>query len=375
MSTIHFLAVSAAVLWSIVLLLPWFSWRNREVLDVSRPNKDCSLEDITVVIPARNEADVIATTLHALKFQGEDLKVVLVNDGSLDGTSEVAKNAGYGALTVVDGAALPAGWSGKLWAQEQGIQRVTTPLTLLLDADIELAPGVIATLLEKKQNKNVEFISLMASPHLVNFWEKALMPTFIHFFKMLYPFHLANNRESRMAAAAGGCILMETGLFKEIGGLSVIRDAIIDDCTLAKTVKSKGYATWTGLSHSVKSQRPYKNLGEIWDMVARTAFTQLYYSIGLLLVCTLVMMLLYIVPLVGLLEGETQEIRLISLLALLLMGISYLPTLLFYRRNLLWVFSLPAVACLYLAMTWSSAIRYWRGERSRWKGRIYSHRS
>jgi len=375
MSIVHYLAVSAAILWFIILLLPWFPWRTREILDVSHPFEDYSLEDVTVVIPARNEADVIATTLRALSFQGEDLKVVLVNDSSCDGTSEAAKNTGYKDLVVIDGTALPAGWSGKLWAQEQGIQHVTTLLTLLLDADIELAPGVITTLVEQKKNRNVEFVSLMASPHLANFWENALMPAFIHFFKMLYPFHLANNRKSRVAAAAGGCILMETGLFKEIGGLSVIRDAIIDDCTLAKTVKSKGYTTWTGLSHSVKSRRPYKSLGEIWDMVARTAFTQLYYSAGLLLFCTLLMTLLYIVPVAGALLGDTQEIRLVSLLALILMGISYLPTLLFYRRNLLWVLSLPVVAGLYLGMTWTSAIRYWRGERSRWKGRIYTPHS
>ncbi|SMG65825.1 hopene-associated glycosyltransferase HpnB [methanotrophic bacterial endosymbiont of Bathymodiolus sp.] len=131
-------------------------------------------------------------------------------------------------------------------------------------------------------------------------WEKMLMPAFIYFFKMLYPFALANKPASKVAAAAGGCILVNTQSLQAIGGMAAIQDAVIDDCTLAKKIKQAGYKTWLGLTHSVISQRPYVSLTEIWDMVARTAYTQLFYSNSLLLVCTLLMSLMYLLPWFGL---------------------------------------------------------------------------
>jgi len=196
------------------------------------------------------------------------------------------------------------------------------------------------------------------------------MPAFIYFFKMLYPFALANKPESHMAAAAGGCILIETQALRDIGGMASIKGAVIDDCTLAKKIKQAGYQTWVGLSRGVISQRPYVSLSEIWDMVARTAYTQLLYSNSLLLVCTLVMLLLYVLPVVGLISFSGYAWS-FSVLAFLTMTMLYLPTLRFYSLNSAWAILMPVIAGLYLLMTWTSATRYWRGERSRWKGRIY----
>ncbi len=366
-----YLSVLAGVVWLITLLLPWQPWRNREVLEAEADFSDFDLHDVTVLIPARDEAEVIAGTLQSLKQQGRGLKVVLVDDDSSDETVNIARASGLENLTIIESKSLPPGWTGKLWAQEQGLKAVNTPLLLLLDADIALKPGMLKALKQKQQKDGLQFVSLMAVLRFQSFWEKLLMPAFIYFFKMIYPFALANSPKSKMAAAAGGCIFLETAVLKDIGGMAVIKDAVIDDCTLAKTIKSKGYKIWVGLTHGVISQRPYVGLGEIWQMVARTAYTQLHYSLLLLLLCTLIMLLMYWWPLMAVFWAETPAELFINGLSLSIMITLYLPTLFFYRLNPLWALTIPIVAALYLMMTWTSAIRYWRGEKSRWKGRRY----
>jgi len=187
---------------------------------------------------------------------------------------------------------------------------------------------------------------------------------------VLYPFGQVNSHHTKIAAAAGGCILTETRLLDEIGGFAPIRSAVIDDCALAGRVKAQGAKIWLGLTHSAKSIRRYRHLKEIWDMVARTAFVELRYSLGLLLVCTLAMGLLYGVPIIMVVSSSVL-VSLLSLSSLLIMFLTYVPMLRFYRRSWVWALCLPLIAALFLAMTWTSAIRYWRGERTRWKGRIY----
>ncbi len=364
------ISLSVLALWIITLSLPWLPWRVREVLDADQSRSELSdLSDISVVIPARNEEEIIAKTLAALQEQGSGLKIILVDDESEDSTAEIAQSLQLADFQIISSKPLPAGWTGKLWAQQQGLDAVQTPLTLLLDADIQLTPGIIAALKSKQQSEQLQFVSLMAQLRLDSFWERLLMPAFIYFFKMLYPFALANKPGHWVAAAAGGCILVETDCLRQINAMESIKNAVIDDCTLAKQVKSAGYKTWVGLTHSVISQRPYQSLTEIWDMVARTAYSQLFYSVALLLLCTAVMFLMYIWPVLTLLYSGAQALY--GVLSLTIMMAIYVPTLRFYSLHWIWVLSLPVISGLYLLMTWTSAIRYWRGERSRWKGRVY----
>lgn len=205
-------------------------------------------------------------------------------------------------------------------------------------------------------------------------WEKFLMPAFVYFFKVLYPFGRVNLHHTKMAAAAGGCILVETRLLDEIGAFQSIKSAVIDDCALARQVKSRGFKIWLGLTHSVNSIRSYQRLGEIWDMVARTAFVQLRCSVGLLVLCTLVMVLAYEVPVV-MVFSSSPLLRYFCLLSLGIMFSTYIPILRFYNRSWAWTLGLPLIAALFLAMTWTSAIRYWRGEHTRWKGRVYQRQA
>jgi hopene-associated glycosyltransferase HpnB len=366
-----YLSIVAVAIWLIVLLLPWRPWSVREALEAdSSDYEQTDLSDITVVIPARNEEEFIGKTLEALSHQGRGLNVIVVDDESTDGTLAIIRQSNLQALKVVRSGSLPAGWTGKLWAQEQGLKQVGTPYTLLLDADIVLRPGMIKSLKNKQAAESVSFVSLMAVLRFESFWEKLLMPAFVFFFKMIYPFALANRPDSKMATAAGGCIFVETDVLRRIGGMASIKDALIDDCTLAKTVKSAGYKIWMGLTHGVLSQRPYRSLRDIWDMVARTAYTQLYYSVTLLLICTMSMLAMYWLPAFGLFYFQGGSV-LLSFLAILLMVLIYSPVLRFYAFNPAWGFILPLIASLYLLMTWTSAIRYWKGDRSRWKGRVY----
>jgi hopene-associated glycosyltransferase HpnB len=369
------LLISAVIIlgslaWLCILVLPWKPWSTREQLDSDDSSAEADLSDVTVLIPARDEAESIARTLAALERQGQNLGVIVIDDQSSDGTADLAKKSFRGNLRVLPGKELPANWVGKLWALEQGREVVTTELILLLDADIELDPGAIGALKAKSKTENLDLVSLMAELRMQTVWEKILSPAFIFFFKLLYPFAVGNDPRSRLGVAAGGCVLIRAHKLEAIGGFSALRTSIIDDCELAKRVKKLGGKTWIGLTHSAKSQRPYPSLSSFWNMVARTAFTQLRYSVLLLLLTTLLMVVVFWCPVLGL-AHRSMIVRTSSWLGLVSMWAAYLPVLRFYRQSPFLVITLPFVALLYLSMTWSSAVRYWRGQRSQWKGRSY----
>lgn len=358
-------------IWLSILLLPWRPWSTRESLDSDERLTSHDLSDITVLIPARNEALNITNTLSALSAQGDNLNVILVDDQSTDNTIELAESVNFEKLTIVSGSELASGWSGKLWALEQGRQHVTTPYLVLLDADIVLEKNLIPVVLEKVKKEQLKMLSLMAFLKMQSFWEKLLMPAFIFFFKLLYPFHLSNKPNSWIAAAAGGFIFIETKVLNELGGFSCIKDALIDDCSLAKQVKNNNHKTWTGMTHSAVSIRSYDTLSSIWQMVARTAYTQLFYSPLLLLVCTLLMVAAFALPVLALLHSE-PSILTIGLVILALQIVCYLPTLRYYSMNSLYTLALPFIGVLYLVMTWSSAYRYYFAKGATWKGRYYN---
>ena len=360
------LATAALALWIIIFLLPWRPWRVTEQWDVSGTQIETSLQDITVLIPARNEQEVIGRSLQAVVNQGDDLSIIVVDDQSTDHTYEKVVPF-KPRVTVLKSKPLPSHWSGKLWALEQGCEYAETPLLLLLDADVELAPGTVHGLRKHMEDRHADMVSLMAQPPLNSWWERLLMPAFIYYFKLLYPFSLANSSSKYVAAAAGGCILIRRQVLKQIGGFKTIRTALIDDCQLAGEVKKAGFSCWLGLTHSAKSIRPYTGIFEIWNMVSRTAFTQLKRSIWWLLFCSAIMCLAYLVPVIAL--GLKQPLLWIGASAWLVMFITYLPVLNYYKLSWLWALLLPFIACLYLCMTWTSAFRYWGGERIRWRGR------
>lgn len=363
--------VPAVVIWAAVLLLPWRPWSTRERLDSNHRQGPGDLHDVTVLIPARNEAKYLGDTLRALGDQGVGLQVMVVDDESVDATSEVAASSYAQGLTIIAGSEPPEGWSGKLWALEQGRNCVTTPYVLLLDADVVLAPGMIAALLGKMRENGLDLVSVMVELRWKSVAERFLLPAFVYFFRFLYPFELANNyRFRRIAAAAGGCMLVRNDALHRIGGFKAIRGHLIDDCELARRLKGAGSHLWVGLTHSACSRRAYGGLREIRDLIARCAFIQLHYSLAGLLGLTFVFVLAFWAPLIGVLSGRADAGAL-GLAVWFLMMLSYGPTLRYYELSLWWSATLPLIATFYLLSSWYSAVQHWRGQGSKWKGRTY----
>ncbi len=342
---------------------------------------------VCAVIPARNEAEMLPMTLRSLLTQSYpgEFSIVLVDDHSTDGTAEFAQGMAEALLKrdrlqVIAAAPLPSGWTGKLWAMAQGIEKAET-LTrlpdyfLLTDADIEHDVNNLNRLVAKAQEDDLDLVSLMVLLRCQSFWEKLLIPAFVFFFQKLYPFRWVNNPKYSTAAAAGGCILIRREALSRIGGIETLRDALIDDCTLGQAVKSTSKnGIWLGLSQRTRSKRVYDSLETIWDMVARTAFTQLNYSPWLLLGTLIAMTLVYIVPPVGGIWGGLTGNWLVAIAGFttwLLMAIAYLPTIRLYRCSRWLAFALPAIAFLYTLMTIDSALRHWQGKGGAWKGRVY----
>jgi hopene-associated glycosyltransferase HpnB len=377
-TVLFYLSLFALVAWLGVLVAPRQAHRTRERLEADAAAPD-DLRDVTVLIPARDEAETIGRVVRALARQGRDLEVVVVDDQSSDGTAEAARAAAGEALTlrVLAGAPLPVGWAGKLWALEQGLGHVARPYVLLLDADIELAARFVPTLLRTARERDATLVSIMAELHCASFWERLLAPAFVYFFKLLYPFAASNDPRGRTAAAAGGCMLVRTDVLRAAGGFAAIRGALIDDCTLAGVLKRARPPIWLGLSHSVRSLRVYADLGDFWRMVSRSAFTQLRYSVLLLLLATALMVATLLAPVVGVaLAAVMGDARLATIAAgaWLALAAAYAPVVRFYRLPLAWAATLPLAGTLFLAMTWSSALQYWRGTRASWKSRTTTRR-
>lgn len=384
LAVLDVMAVLALAAWLGLLLVPWRPWTAGPILDAAATTDTRRFDDVTVLIPARNEAETLGQVLDALLVQGPGLEVVVVDDRSDDGTAEIAAGfarrapnessvalAGFASLEVVSGQPLEPGWSGKVWAQHQGEALLDRPLTLLLDADIALAPGALAALRRKLVEEDYTMVSLMARLRTASGWERLLVPPFIFFFKQLYPFRLTASPRSKVAAAAGGCVLLRTRAFRDVGGFLALRDALIDDCALAALIKGAGHSIWIGCTRSAHSLRGYNDLDGLWRMVARTAFTQLRYSALLLAGCIIAMLLVFAGPLLGLGLGSPLG-RIAGAGGIGAMCVAYWPTLRFYGQGVAWTLTLPLAAAFYMAMTVDSARRYWLGERSAWRGRRYA---
>jgi hopene-associated glycosyltransferase HpnB len=338
---------------------------------------------ITAVIPARDEAECVGETVASLLRQdyAGAFHVVLVDDQSRDGTAEVARAAAaaLGAidrLTLVSGRALPAGWTGKLWAQNQGVEAAEAgphppELILLTDADIVYAPDALAKLAARAQAGGYALTSLMAKLRCESFAERMFVPAFIFFFQMLYPFAWANDPRRSTAAAAGGCMLVRREKLRAAGGMASIRNALIDDCALAKELKAQG-PIWIGLTDGVRSVRAYPKVEDIRRMVSRTAYAQLRYSPLLLAGTILGLAVTYLAP-VFLTVLATGLAKILGIAAWLLMALAFQPILRFYRASPLWGLALPAIAAIYMAFTLDSAYQHARGRGGMWKGRAQAN--
>ncbi len=363
--------------WLYMLLAHGGFWRVRRLMppDV---NLDAGQATVVAVVPARDEADVVGRCVASLLRQrGVQLRVVLVDDGSSDGTADVARKAAKAAgkselLTVLAGKPLEPGWSGKLWAVQQGVEHAAAlhpDFYLLTDADIEHSPASVATLAGIATEGPYDMASFMVRLHCQSFAEKALIPAFVFFFFMLYPPAWIADQRRKTAGAAGGSILIRREALERAGGIAAIRAEVIDDCALARRVKQFGGSVWLGLATETASIRPYGTFAEIGKMISRSAFNQLRHSWLLLTVSVAGMALIYAGPPLLLLIHKLVP-ALLGGAAWLLMAICYWPVIRFYRISPLWALALPLVAVFYVGATVHSAVKYAMGRGGEWKGRI-----
>ncbi|MGW2272777.1 glycosyltransferase [Streptomyces yangpuensis] len=390
--TVATLAVAAScaslAAWLWLTLARGMFWRT----DVRLPPRTAPARwpSVAIVVPARDEAAVLPLSLPSLiaqDYPGE-AEVILVDDGSTDGTGRLALRIAAEQpglpLTVVSPGAPAPGWTGKLWALRHGISLARTAhptepdFLLLTDADIAHEPDSLRELVAAATSADLDLVSQMARLRVAGLWERLVVPAFVYFFAQLYPFRWINRPGARTAAAAGGCVLLRTSAAVRARVPDRIRQAVIDDVSLARAVQDSGGCIWLGLAERVDSIRPYPALADLWRMVSRSAYAQLRHQPLLLAGTVAGLTLVYLVPPAALLAGLSAGHPAVAWaggLAWLLMAGTYVPMLRHYRRSPAWAPLLPFTALLYLLMTVDSAVQHYRGRGAAWKGRTYARPS
>jgi hopene-associated glycosyltransferase HpnB len=362
------LAVAALIGWLYLAFGHGGFWRTGPGL----PEQDDPPEwpEVTAIIPARDEADILPETLPTLTAQEYPgvFRVLLVDDGSTDGTAETAARlTGH----VISAKERPEGWAGKVWAMSEGVRAAGGPdFYLFTDADIAYEPGTVKRLVREAVNARRDLVSQMATLRVRTRWEKVIVPAFVYFFAQLYPFRRVTRDGARTAAAAGGCMLVRRAALEKAGGIAAIHDALIDDVAMGRLIKRAGGRCRLDLSRDVVSRRPYPRLADLWMMIARSAYHQLRYSPALLAGTVLGLLLLYAVPPAATIAGAGHPVALTAGAAgWAIMTLSYVPMLRFYGLSPLRALGLPVVALMYAAMTVDSARRHRAGRGGAWKGR------
>jgi hopene-associated glycosyltransferase HpnB len=373
------LAGLSLVIWIVLTFFRGAFWQPRAFdANVEGREQPLSWPRVAAVVPARNEAETIARCVESLAGQdySGEFHIIVVDDHSEDQTGRLARTAAQSGgaaerATILQAAELQPGWTGKLWALQQGIASAagfSPDFFWFTDADIVHAPDTLRKLVSRAESQRLDLASLMVLLQAKTIPERLLIPAFLYFFLMLYPPKWIADTSSKTAGAAGGCIVLRREALERIGGVSAIRAEVIDDCALARAVKRSGGTIWMGLTRKSVSLRAYKRFGEIRDLIARTAFTQLRYSAVVLLGTIAGMLLTYFVPVALTFHTQPLVWRL-SLAAWALMTLTYLPTLRFYQLSPLWAPLLAVAALFYSYSTCLSAVRHWRGRGGQWKGR------
>ena len=393
MPVLAVLTVLAAAAWLYLVTAHGGFWLTGQRLPPAAPPgpraaRPAGWPSVCAVVPTRDEAAMLPVTLPALlgqQYPGA-FRVILVDDGSSDGTAGVAEDLGHGAahgLQVISGSPPGDGWAGKVWAMAQGAAAAgAADYLLFTDADIAFRPGTLAALVTAAEDDRRDLVSQMALLRAESFWERALVPAFVYFFAQLYPFRRVNRPGGRTAAAAGGCMLVRRTALEASGGLAGIRGARIDDVALGRQLKRHrpGGRCWLGLATGVASVRPYPGLPSLWHMVARSAYTQLRHSPVLLAGTVAGLAWLYLLPPAAGLAGlaalaaaggaAAAWCAAAGLAGWALMAVSFVPMLRLYRLSPLRAPALPLIAALYAAMTVDSARRHHAGRGGEWKGRV-----
>jgi len=372
-------SISLAI-WLYLSLLHGNFWNPPSMKTKKKKKKISQYPEITILIPARNEEKYVKDSLMSLlsqDYRGQ-YRVVVVDDSSSDTTLEIVKRIAKknNKIHIVQGKILKKGWAGKVWAQYQGINFIKknfpkSKYILFTDADIAHSSSNLRDLIIKAESDNIDLVSLVVLLKAKNFWEKILIPAFVFFFQKLYPFKWVNSPRRKIAAAAGGCMLVNYSTLKKSGGIERIKNQIIDDCALARILKKNG-RIWLGITKETKSLRGYERVSEIWSMVARSAYDQLNYSIFLLMICIFGMFCAYMVPIISLSVGFSEGndyLFFTGLTTWLIMSCTYIPTLRNFNEKFFMATFLPIASIFYTLTTIDSARMHLWGSGGSWKGR------
>ncbi|WP_346771185.1 glycosyltransferase [Commensalibacter oyaizuii] len=363
-------------------------WSRGPILQPISPTEQFKCKrwpDVYIIVPARDEAKTIEqVTLSLLQqdYLGK-YQILVVDDDSQDGTGDIVHRCRQdlsedqqGKLTVICTPPRPSGWSGKLWALSHGIDYIERQYKpenayfFFTDADIVHEPSHLATLVDKAETDQLDQVSEMVQLRCQSFFERAFIPAFVYFFCMLYPFSKVNKSSTSIAAGAGGTVLIRQYALAKIGGISALKTALIDDVTLASLVKKSGGKIYLGHSRLARSLRTYERITDVWDMITRTAYVQLRYSLFWLLLTICLMSMMWFFPFIHIftINGIARKIAMATYFISIL---SFIPTLSRFGISFLWIFALPAIALFYLTATIGSALNYYRGKGMMWKGRAY----
>ena len=374
------LSFLSLAVWAYLLVGRGAFWRCGERDDTAAPPSPTIWPNVVAVIPARDEADMIARSVGSLLRQDYpgQFSVLVVDDQSSDGTAAIASAAASAAgavdrLQVISGRDAPSGWTGKLWAMRQGLEAVEAAaeppeFVLFSDADIAYAPHVLRRVVAIARSRDSVLTSLMVKLRCESLAERWLAPAFVFFFQMLYPFAWVNDASRVVAAAAGGCMLARRETLRRAGGLETLRGALIDDCALGALMKRQG-PIWLGLTEDALSLRAYPDFAEFGRMVTRSAYAELRYSPLRLAGAVVGMGVVYLAPPLFALAAHGPA-QWAGALAWAMMALSLAPMLRLYGRPPIGGVALPAIAAVYVVFTLRSAVQYWRGRGGYWKGRF-----
>jgi hopene-associated glycosyltransferase HpnB len=382
---VHFsptlIATIPLAIWVYLFFLRGNFWQLRE--DTTEPVSVDHRPRVVAIVPARNEAETIARSVSSLAKQDYpgEFSIIVVDDRSEDATAALALKAAVAAgaperISVHSAAELPSGWTGKVWAMNEGVGTASNKAPdffWFTDADIEHAPDTLRRLVSRAERDSLDIASLMVLLQAKTFPERLLIPPFLYFFLMLYPPRWIADSKSSTAGAAGGCILLRRAALERIGELAAIRGEVIDDCALARAVKKDGGKIWMGLTRASVSLRSYGSFSEIRALIARTAFTQLRYSLFLLFATVIALFVAYVLPLISFFQGEDPA-WFLAATTICLMAVSFGVTVRFYNLRFFWALTLPIAATFYAYATCVSALRYWLGRGGQWKGRSQAPR-
>ena len=364
------LALLSLAIWLYLFFFHGWFWRSRPELSALTPS---AAPDVDIIVPARNEATTIQAVIESLLAQdyAGKFSVTLIDDNSSDGTAHLA--GGARNLFIISGQPKPPEWSGKLWALRQGIAATSAPVILFTDADVVHDRRHLSTLIARLLEPASNMVSEMVHLNCTSVAERLLVPAYVYFFQLLYPFARVNDPHSAVAAAAGGTVLIRRQALQSAGGIDAIKGALIDDVALAKLIKVSG-PIYLGHSRLATSLRIYSSAHDIWDMIARTAFTQLRHSSVLLMLTLLGLALVFLVPVWTVLFARHWALE-VGLAAYAFLTVSYIPTLQRYRRSKALALALPMIAIFYMGATAASAINHWSGRGTVWKSRGYDANS